>query len=123
MTATRVPIAYTSPWTWVLTLFGAPPKWSDIRVDGTGVRVRMSVMFRTRFDRAAVAAVVPHRACVSIGAHGWKGRWLVNGAHKPIATIVLREPVAARVLGFPVQLRELMVSVADVAGLERLLVT
>jgi hypothetical protein len=120
---TTVPIKYAGPWAGLLAVVGAPAKWSDIRVDATGVRVRMSVMFRTRFDRAAVAAVVPHRAVVSIGAHGWKGRWLVNGAHKPIATIILRQPVPARVLGFRVQLRELMVSVDDVAGLERLLVT
>ena len=49
--------------------------------------------------------------------HGWRGRWLVNGAHRPIARITLALPGRARVLGFPVQLRELLVSVDDVAEL------
>ncbi len=30
--------------------------------------------------------------CVSIGVHGWRGRWLVNGAHRPIARDHVRAP-------------------------------
>ncbi len=115
---TRIPIKYANAWRWFLTILGAPPRWADLRVDGRGrVRVRMSFFFRTRFDRANVADVARYRTCVSVGAHGWDGRWLVNGAHRPIAAITLREPVRARVLGFPVHLRELLVSVDDVAAL------
>jgi hypothetical protein len=47
----------------------------------------------------------------------------VNGAHRPIARITLALPVSARVLGVKVQLRELLVSVDDVAQLQRLLLT
>ena len=39
--------------------------------------------------------VVDHRPVVSIGVHGWRGRWLVNGAHRPIAAIRLAAPGAA----------------------------
>jgi hypothetical protein len=60
---------------------------------------------------------------VSIGVHGWRGRWLVNGASRPIARIVLALPTHAFVLGFRVHLSELLVSVDDVAGLRRLLLT
>jgi hypothetical protein len=55
--------------------------------------------------------------------HGWRGRWLVNGAHRPIATITLALPARARVLGFPVRLRELLLCVDDVAELQRALLT
>jgi len=117
-----IPIRYTRPWTWLLVICGCPPRWSDIRIDDGEVLVRMALAFHARFDRRDVAAVVERdRVGFLIGTHGWKGRWLVNGARDPIAVIVLREPVRARVLGFPVRLRELLVSVDDVAALERAL--
>ena len=47
----------------------------------------MGWAFRAKFPRADVIDVANHRPVVSIGAHGWKGRWLVNGAHRPIAAI------------------------------------
>ena len=119
---TRIQIKYANAWSWLLTILGAPPAWADLRVDNRGrVRVRMSFFFRTRFDRANVMSVAPYRTCVSIGAHGWNGRWLVNGANRPIAAITLLEPVRARVLGFPVHLRELLVSVDDVDQLRETL--
>jgi hypothetical protein len=48
---------------------------------------------------------------MTTGAHGWRGRWLVNGASGPIVTITLRGPVRAAVMGLPIRLRELSVSV------------
>jgi hypothetical protein len=113
----RIPIKYARPYAWLLTAIGAPARWSDIRVDERRVRVRMSYAFRARFDRSNIAEIRAHRACVSVGAHGWRGRWLVNGAHRPIVSITLRAPARARVLGFPVQLTELRVSVEDVGAL------
>ena len=50
---------------------------------------------------------------VTAGAHGWRGRWLVNGASSPIVAIRLRSPTRAWVAGYPVRLREVLVSVAD----------
>jgi hypothetical protein len=123
MKTTRTPIKYSRAWAWLLTIVGAPRRFADIRVGDDRVRVRMGWFFRARFRRSDVATVVPARAHVSIGAHGWKGRWLVNGAHRPIAAIELTAAVPARVLGFPIELRELLVSVDDVALLERLLLS
>jgi hypothetical protein len=37
----------------------------------------------------------------------------VNGAHRPIAVITLSPPTYARLIGFPVALRELYVSVEE----------
>jgi len=120
---TRVPIRYIKVWAWLLTIFGLPQGLSYIEVDGDVIRVRMSYAFRVRFTRGDVSGISPHRPVASVGVHGWRGRWLVNGAHRPIATITLALPAKARVLGFPVQLRELLVSVDDVAELQRTLLT
>ncbi len=44
------------------------------------------------------------------GAHGWRGRWLVNGSSSGIVVLDIEPPAAARVLGFPVAVRELALS-------------
>ena len=98
---TRIPIKYSKAWAWLLTLLLMPRRFSYIEIDGDTIRVRMSWAFRARFTRGDISAVVTNRTVVSIGAHGWKGRWLVNGAHRPIARITLALPVRARVLGCP----------------------
>lgn len=120
---TRIPIKYAKVWSGLLTTLLMPRRLSYVEIDGDTIRVRMSYAFRARFTRGDVSAVSAHRTVVSIGVHGWRGRWLVNGAHRPIARITLALPVNARVVGFRVGLRELLVSVDDVAELQRLLLT
>jgi hypothetical protein len=120
---TRIPIKYSKAWSWLLTIMLIPRQLSYIEIDGGTIRVRMSYAFRARFTRGDISEVRTNRTVLSIGAHGFRGRWLVNGAHRPIARITFALPVRARVLGFPVQLRELLVSVADVAELQRALLT
>jgi hypothetical protein len=119
----RLPIRYSKPWSWLLPLLGLPRNLSYIEIDGDTIRVRMSWAFRARFTRGDISAVGTHRPVVSIGVHGWRGRWLVNGAHRPIARITFALPVRARVLGITVHVRELLVSVDDVAQLQRALLT
>jgi len=109
----RIPIRYGNPWRWILPIFLLPARLAYIRIDGDTVKVRMGWGFRAKFSRAQVESVSDHRPVVSIGAHGWKGRWLVNGAHRPIATITLSAPARGRVLGVPITVRELLVSVED----------
>jgi hypothetical protein len=119
----RIPIKYSKIWSWLLTILLMPQSLSYIEIDGDTIRVRMAFAFRARFTRSDISAVGSNRPVVSVGVHGWRGRWLVNGANRPIARITLALPVRARVLGFPVQLRELLVSVDDVAQLQRALLT
>jgi hypothetical protein len=120
---TRVPIKYSSTWSGLLTLCGLPARSAYLEVDGDTIRVHMGLAFRTRFSRLDVGAVDVRRPVVSVGVHGWRGRWLVNGANRPICRILLTRPAGARVLGFRVRLSELLLSVDDVAGLQRLLLT
>jgi hypothetical protein len=100
-----------------------PPEAAYIEVDGDTIRVRMGLAFRARFTRGDISGVEARGPVVSVGVHGWRGRWLVNGANRPIARIVLSLPTHAFVLGFRVRLSELLVSVDDVAALRRLLLT
>jgi len=109
----RLPIRYSNPWRWILAILLLPARFSYIRIDGDSVKVRLGWAFRTKFSRATIESVTDHRPVLSIGAHGWHGRWLVNGAHRPIAVITLSTPTSARLIGFPVVLRQLSVSVED----------
>jgi hypothetical protein len=119
---TRIPIRYGSGWRWLLTILFLPRGLAYIHVTGDDVKVRLGWAFRVGFSRLDVIEVVDHRAVVSIGAHGWQGRWLVNGANSPIATIRLSRPAPGRVVGFPVTVRELLVSVDDRDALRQALV-
>jgi hypothetical protein len=98
-------------------LFIAPSD-SYVAIDGGRMTVRMAWGFEASFPCAAVAAVAPYdRRPVSRGVHGWRGRWLVNGSGDGIVRIELSPGQRARVLGVPVELRELLVSVDDPARL------
>jgi len=61
------------------------------------------------------------KAACGAGAHGWRHRWLVNGSSKGILRIHVQPRQRGRVMGFPVHLDEVMVSVEDRDGLLALL--
>lgn len=82
------------------------------------VAVRMGWAFDAQFPRAAIASASRFaKAPLSRGVHGFAGRWLVNGAGDRILELELQPPQRARVLGVPIRLRQLMVSVDDPDGL------
>ncbi len=93
---------------------GAGPRFSSIEVTHTEIVVRLGWAFRATIPRSSVTEVIePARQVLSRGAHGWSGRWLVNGAGTGLVTIRLDPRARARVLGFPVTVRELIVSAAE----------
>lgn len=76
----------------------------------------MGWAFRARFPKRAVASVEEtQEKPLSRGVHGFAGRWLVNGSGQGILTINLVPPQRGYVMGFPVRLRQLMVSVEEPA--------
>ena len=90
------------------------------RVDlvGDRVQVRLGWAFLADFPRSTVrSAVVDQRRVISLGAHGWRGRWLVNTSTSGLVTMQLDPVQRARVVGIPVSLRWLTVSVQDPAAL------
>lgn len=111
----RTPIKTTMWMRPLLLLTAATSSNSYVEVTGDLVRVRMGFGFGTSFPKDVVrqAARWEGRAPFSIGVHGWRGRWLVNGARRPLVVIDLDPVQRARVLGVPVKLSQLIVSVDD----------
>ena len=111
----RTPITTATWMRPLLLLTGSTASNSYVEVVGDLVRVRMGLAFGTSFTKGVVrhAARWEGRAPLSIGVHGWRGRWLVNGARRPLVVIHLDPTQRARVLGVPVKLSQLIVSVDD----------
>ncbi|MGO9877233.1 MAG: hypothetical protein ACLPVY_25930 [Acidimicrobiia bacterium] len=109
----RFSIRYSKPWRWLLPIFLLPARLAYISIDDDVVKIRMSWAFRAKFAKSTVAEVSDFHPVVSIGVHGFRGRWLVNGAHRPIARIRLSEPIRGRIIGLPLAVREILVSVED----------
>jgi hypothetical protein len=113
----RFPITF-DPWYRVLsTLLAMPPSGAYVQVAGEQVEVRMGWAFRARFRRsdAASAAALDIRP-FSRGVHGFAGIWLVNGAGRGILRIALDPAQRAYVMGIPIRLLELLVSVGDASA-------
>jgi hypothetical protein len=82
------------------------------------VVVKFSWAFRAAFPRSSIASTTVHPGRpLSRGVHGFAGRWLVNGAGDRILDIGFEPPQRGRVLGWPVSLRHLLVSVDDPTAL------
>jgi hypothetical protein len=78
------------------------------------VRVRMGWSFSADVLRPSIrSAHRVHDKRWSIGVHGWRGRWLANGAAGPLVALEIAPPAHARVLGVRVRLQELTVSVEE----------
>ena len=96
----------------LLSVLGIGPAFSRVDVDGDTLRVRMGWAFSAAVPLSSIKAAHPHEGLVGgIGVHGWRGWWLVNGSAKDIVTIDIEPRVRAWVLGVPVKLRKLEVSV------------
>ena len=116
--AARFPISFESWYRVLSSIVGVPPSASYVNVDNEQVQVRMGWAFRSRFPRTAVVSLSElGRKPVSRGVHGFAGRWLVNGSGSGVVSIQLSPRQRAYVLGFPVRLKLLMVSVGDPSAL------
>ncbi|MCC6756004.1 MAG: hypothetical protein IT199_06495 [Solirubrobacterales bacterium] len=94
------------------------PGRSWVAVDGDRVEVRMGWAFRAAFPSASVRAAARDRLpFLGWGVHGWRGRWLVNGSSRGLVRLDLDPAGRARVLGVPVRLQQLWVSLEEPARL------
>ena len=83
---------------WILGLFGSGRRFSRVVVDDASIDVRLGIAFRGRVDRSAVTGIRPwHGRVLGWGAHGWRGKWLVNGSSKDIVDLLQAECDAANV--------------------------
>lgn len=78
----------------------------------------MGWAFRSHFLKTSVAsAIETNKRPLSRGVHGFAGRWLVNGSGQGILAINLIPAQRGYVMGFPVRLKQLMVSIMEPAAL------
>ncbi len=122
MSPTRFPISFDAAYAALSRLLLLPPSDAYVELAGNEVKVRMAWGFRASFDRATVrsTSVLTTRP-ISRGVHGFNGRWLVNGSGDGILVLTLAPVQRGYVMGFPVRLKELQVSVEDPQGLARAL--
>ena len=70
---------------WTLKLTGLTPRRCYVKVDDDQLRVRMAYAFRADVPRSSLrSAERAPNSPLSIGVHGWRGRWVVNGAASPM---------------------------------------
>ena len=106
----------------LLSALGLGPRYSGLELDGDRLRVRMGWAFSATVARAQIRSARHSEGLVGgIGVHGWGGRWLVNGAATGLVTVEIDPAARAWVIGVPVKLRLLRVSVEDPDALLRAL--
>jgi hypothetical protein len=103
------------PWFLPLSVpFGLGPKQSEVLVADGSLRVRFGWGFRAEIPLTSIKDAKPNSDRVyAWGAHGFRGRWLVNGSSKGIVQLTIDPPARAYVMGVPITLRTLDVSVTD----------
>jgi hypothetical protein len=113
--STRFRIKFDAPYALLSKALFISPTDSYVEIVQNEVLVRMGWAFRTTFDRSCVTGTSPldKRIPLTRGVHGWAGRWLVNGAGDGIVAIDLEPRQRAYVMGFPVSLMQLQVTVDD----------
>ena len=117
----RFPIRFTGA-NKAMVLLAVDPEHCRVEVDEGELRARVAWLFRLDVPRVYVHAVTRVEGpAFGWGAHGWRGKWLVNGSSSGLVQIELRPPGRARVTGFPVEVRVLVVSVEDPDALLRAL--
>jgi hypothetical protein len=108
------PLRFEAAYAALSSLLFIRPEDSSIEVDQAIVHVRMGWGFRCTFPKSAVRFTSRAKdVLVTRGVHGWRGRWLVNGSGDGLLTIGVDPDQRAHVMGVPVSLRELTVSVDD----------
>ena len=102
---------------WFLPLsvpLGLGPKRSEMRIEDGTLHGRFGWGFRTEIPLTSIKDAKPSNERVyASGAHGWRGRWLVNGSSEDIVELTIAPPVRAYVMGAPIKLQTLYVSVTD----------
>ncbi|MGB8858366.1 MAG: hypothetical protein WCC60_03875 [Ilumatobacteraceae bacterium] len=104
-------IRYDGPSGVLIRALGMGPHWSGVVLDESELRVRLGWGFRARIPRSSITTATRNTGrYFSRGAHGWRGRWLVNGAGRGLVTITIDPHARAYTMGFPLRLRELTIS-------------
>jgi hypothetical protein len=114
-TPTRFPIRYNPAARVLLGAIFIRPTGSFVEVSEREVSVRMGWGFRASFARSSVVRCSEgiKGILLGLGIHGFGGKWLVNGSLDGLVSLQLSPAQRAYVLGVPVKLRELQVSLVE----------
>lgn len=94
--------------------FGLGPKQSEVHIADDTLHVKFGWGFRAAIPLSSIVnAEQNHDRVYAWGAHGWRGRWLVNGSSKGIVELTIDPPTRAHVMGAPITLKTLWVSVTE----------
>ena len=117
-TAERFSIRVDPLFRGLFSALGASSHRDFVEVGSEALNIRLGWLFRATIPRAAVASGRHHADMFGgWGAHGWRGRWLVNGSSKGIVELDLQPRQRAWLLGvWPIRLRSLYVSLNDPNG-------
>jgi hypothetical protein len=110
----QFPIRYSKPMRLLLTVLGMGPRHSAVDLGEATIDVRMGWAFHVSIPRSSITGarhVDPVR--FSRGAHGWGGRYLVNGAGDRLVAISADPPQRGLMVGFGVNVSDVTVSVDD----------
>jgi hypothetical protein len=98
----------------LLLAMGLGPGLSHVDLTDERVRIRMGWAFSADLPRSAIGSSGASDGPVGgIGVHGWRGAWLVNGAASGLVTIGFVPTQRARVIGLPVALHTLRLSLEE----------
>jgi hypothetical protein len=113
-TPRRFPIRFGRFLRVLLTILGAGRRSSYAELNGDSLVVRMGWAFRATIPLSSIRST-GRRGYVwwAYGVHGGMRRWIVNGSGHAIVTIAIEPDGRGYVLGVPVKLRELWVSLED----------
>ena|ERR1700722_14880465 len=113
VTAKRYTISYGALGP-LLALLGLGRRFSAVETSGDQLHVKMGWGFRAKFPVASVRSVTPYTGvAMGIGVHGFGGNYLVNGKASGIVTLEIQPTAKALLLGIPVKLRKLSVSLDE----------
>lgn len=85
-----------------------------VEVGADTVTIRMGYGWRSQVPRASIRAAGPGPdRVISIGAHGWRGRWLVNTRREGLVALTLDPAATGRCFGVRHRLTRLTISVCD----------
>src|SRR5262245_27272291 len=83
------------------------PRRCKVDLDDERLKVVMGLggwAFSARVPRASITGTArARRPVLGWGAHGWRGRWLVNGSSRGLVRISIDPPARGRCVCFPLR--------------------
>ena len=87
---------------------------ATVELTADSLTVKLGLTWSATIPRADIRAAAPDPLkTISIGAHGWRGEWLVNTSTKGLVVLRIVPEGKGRCLGYPIKLSRLHVSLAD----------